>query len=111
MRFFAITTLLFTTLATANPAPAAHPETGVAPANLAQLEEALASRDPAAQPEVVPEIVARTAEIQLERRKKPKSSNNKGNSTNSSATSITPSRALQLGALGLGVYEVVQLWG
>ena len=109
MRFFAIT-LLFTTLAAANPAPAARPEPAPAPAAVAQVEEALAARNAA--PEPVPEIVARTAGIQLEPRKKCKSCNkNNGNSTNSSATSITPSRALQLGAVGLGIYEVVQLWG
>ncbi|KAF2260787.1 hypothetical protein CC78DRAFT_385501 [Lojkania enalia] len=116
---FAAVTLLLAVLATANPAPVARPDATAAPAlkaqpieidTRAQLEEALTARNP----EPVPEVVARAAGIQLAPRdpkKKPKtSSSGDGNDTDAAVT-LTASRALQLGALGLGVVEVVRLWG
>jgi hypothetical protein len=103
---FAALTLLLATLALANPAPIAEPVAVAQPeAIVAQPEfEALALR--AAEPEVD----ASKAGIQLEARKsKPKGGSN-GNDT-SAAIALTPSRVLELGALGLGVMEVVRLWG
>jgi hypothetical protein len=88
MKFAAISTLLFATLALASPAPAAQPNTMVA------------------QPlEVIPRDAAHVLEA---RKKKPKGGS--GNSTNSTATAMTPSRALQIGALSVGVMEIVRLW-
>ena len=97
--------LLFATLALANPAPASNPRV---PA-IAQPE----AREAAP----VPEIVARTAGIVLDDRSPKKGSSsgsgskNTTNNTDSAAGTITISRGLQLGALGLGVMEVVRLWG
>jgi len=111
---FALVTLLLASVTLASPAPVAEPGAEARPApieSVAQLDGALAARH--AEP-VVPEIVARTAGIRLDSRdpKKSKPKGNNGNSTsNSSAISITPSRALELGALGLGIMEVVRLWG
>lgn len=95
MKVAAATTLLFATLALASPAPVARPE-----ANVAVVAQPIAveARDPA------PMLVERSP-------KKPKTPSN-GNNTNSSAADMmSPSRALQLGALGLGVMEVARLWG
>jgi hypothetical protein len=89
MKFAAVSTLLFATLALASPAPAAQP-------NAAAIAQSL---------EVLPRDAAHVLEA---RKKKPKGSS--GNSTNSTATAMTPSRALQLGALSLGVMEIVRLW-
>ncbi|KAF2730896.1 hypothetical protein EJ04DRAFT_514958 [Polyplosphaeria fusca] len=105
MKFAAIT-LVLATLALANPAPAADAQIETP----AQFEEALAARDPSP---AAPEIVARAAGIQLAPRspKKPKVSNgNNKNNTDSAAGTLSPSKALGLGALGLGVMEVVRLW-
>ena len=95
MRFSAITTLLFTTLAIASPAP--QPTAALSPASLA------------------PEIDTRAAGILLDRAskpKKPKTSSGDKNNTEESAASgmLAPSRVLELGALGFGVMEVVRLW-
>jgi hypothetical protein len=97
MKFAAASTLFFATLALASPAPAAQP-------NAAAV----------AQPEAVAlphEFVARNLPILESRAKKPKggSSGNNSNDTGA-AVAISPSRALQLGALSLGVYEIVRLW-
>ncbi|KAF2124168.1 hypothetical protein P153DRAFT_371045 [Dothidotthia symphoricarpi CBS 119687] len=95
MKFAAATTLLFATLALASPAPIAQPEA------LAQPIEVKTNTN------MAPEIDART----LEARKKPKiPKTSDGNSTSSAIVSMTPSRAVQLGALGLGVVEAVRLW-
>ncbi|ORY16001.1 hypothetical protein BCR34DRAFT_144774 [Clohesyomyces aquaticus] len=99
MKFLAVTLLFATSaLALANPAPAPVDAAAVA----------------------APEVDARTAGIKLEARgitieardpkkSKPKTSNN-GNTTDNAAGILTPSRMLELGALGLGVVEVVRLW-
>jgi hypothetical protein len=115
---FAAVTLLLATLALANPAPAAEPEAAAAPAPVAApvqidtraaLDEVLAARAAS------PQLDARSAGLKLAAREpkksKPKTSSGNGNDTEDAAVSLTPSRALQLGALGLGVMEVVRLWG
>ncbi|KAF2878000.1 hypothetical protein BDV95DRAFT_8167 [Massariosphaeria phaeospora] len=114
MKFFAAT-LLLATAALATPAPVADAAPAAQPnqiESLAQLSEALAARDAA---HVVPEIVARTAGIRLDSRKSGKGGKGgkggDGNSTEDSAAGmLSPSHALELGALGLGIMEVVRLW-
>ncbi|KAF2478334.1 uncharacterized protein BDR25DRAFT_299946 [Lindgomyces ingoldianus] len=106
MKFAAITLLLATlTLATPNAAPAT-PQTN------AELEAALSPREADSS---VPEIDARAAGIQLSARDpkkgKPKTGGGNDNSTDSAAGMMSPSLALELGALGLGIMEVVRLWG
>lgn len=83
-------TLLFTTLALATPAP--NPG-AVVPETVPDFRHALMGRhlDP--------------------RAVKPKGSSSGGSSSNSSAAaSVSTSGALMVGALGLGVMQVVQLW-
>ncbi|KAI8938897.1 hypothetical protein NX059_004754 [Plenodomus lindquistii] len=91
------TTFLFATLACACPAPVAQPD----------------SNDVAEPISVVARDAAIIESIQLEARaKKPKpASNSNDTNTTSAAIALTPSRILQAGALGLGVIEVVRLWG
>ena len=102
MKFTAATSLLLATLARASPAPIAQPNAIAKPMVIesrAQLHNALAARDPTAHP------------IQLDARKVKGGKGGDGNSTESAASDmITPSRVLQLGALGLGVVEVARLW-
>ncbi|KAI4705023.1 hypothetical protein J4E89_009316 [Alternaria sp. Ai002NY15] len=113
MKFTVATTLLLATVALASPAPVANPDAVAEPALIgsrAQFREALAARDTLVMPEV-----------QLEERAS--SSGGKGggkggkgtggkNTTESAASDmLSPSRALQITALGLGVVEVVRLWG
>jgi hypothetical protein len=96
MKFAATSTLLFATLVLASPAPAAQPEAAVA------QPIAVAPREAAPAPVAV-----------LEQRapKKPKGgSGGDKNTTSAAADMMTPSRALQLGALGLGAMQVVRLW-
>ncbi|KAF2676301.1 hypothetical protein K458DRAFT_397034 [Lentithecium fluviatile CBS 122367] len=101
MHFVAATTLLFATLALATPAPVAQPEADAASA-LAPL---------------APNLAARAAGIHLDARdpKKSKPKGSSGSNSNdteeSAALMIAPSRVLELGALGLGVVEIVRLWG
>ncbi|KAH7081631.1 hypothetical protein BKA63DRAFT_504206 [Paraphoma chrysanthemicola] len=89
MKFAAATTALFATLALASPAPAAQPDAAVAVAE--------------------PLLVERAPHPVLEARKKSKPKGGSGNDT-SAAVALSPSLALQLGAVGLGVMEVVRLW-
>lgn len=97
MKIAAATTLLFAALALANPAPLAQPEAEAAPV---------------AQPLVETRDAEVLHNIQLDARaKKPKTGSGSGGNDTGAADMITPSRALQLGALGLGVMEVVRLWG
>jgi len=93
MKFAAVSTLLFATLALASPAAQPQPE---AAATVAQPLE-IAARDPAPV---------------LEARKKKPSGSSGNNNTNSTgaADMLAPSRALQLGALGLGVMQITKLW-
>ncbi|KAH4059178.1 hypothetical protein HBH69_007840 [Parastagonospora nodorum] len=92
MKFAAFSTLLFATLALASPAAQPQPEAAAA----------------VAQPL---EIAARYPAPVLEARKKKPSGSN-GNNTNitGAADMLAPSRALQLGALGLGVMQITKLW-
>lgn len=92
MKISAAAITLFATLALASPAPVAQPNAA---------DGALADAVP---------IQARDPAPYLEARKKPKKPS-RGNSSNSSAAvTVTPNLVLQLGALGLGVMEVVRLW-
>lgn len=93
MKFVAASTIVCATLALATPAPVGGP---AAPESISEFRHALLSR---------------TAELpQLDTRaSKPKGS--KGGSGNTSAAvSVSPSSVLVMGALGLGIMEVVQLW-
>ena len=92
MKFAAPATLLFATLALASPAPAPNANT----AEVAQPVEAVAPRAP--------------APVLEERAKKPKGGSSNSNNTTGAADMLTPSRALQLGALSIGVMQVVRLW-
>tara|TARA_R110002003_G_scaffold104_27_gene8424 strand:+ start:1890 stop:2168 length:279 start_codon:yes stop_codon:yes gene_type:complete len=92
MKFAAASTLLFATLALASPAPVAQPDAAVAP--VAQ-----------------PQLVERAPLPVLEARKKSKPKGGSNSNSTGAATTMTPSRALQLGAVGLGVMEVARLWG
>jgi hypothetical protein len=110
MKFFAVT-LVLASVALANPAPVAAPEAAAAPAAVAQPQpqpmsvgEAVAPRD--AEPAQFPQLEARVP------KKGKGGKSGGGNSTDEGAAGmLTPSRALQLGAVGLGVMEVVRLWG
>jgi hypothetical protein len=93
MKFAAVSTLLFATLALASPAPAAQP-------NAAALEAGAQPFD----------FVARTLPVLEARKKKPKGSSGNNSNTTGAADMISPSRALQLGALSVGVLEIVRLW-
>jgi hypothetical protein len=102
MKFSTTTTLLFATLSLASPAPLAQPAAtaALAPASLA------------------PEVDARAASLRLDTRdpksNKPKTGSNNNNNTNeteNASSLLAPSRVLELGALGLGVMEIVRLWG
>jgi hypothetical protein len=101
MKFFAAS-LLLATVALATPAPA---------------PEAVPEAASIAEPAPAPALYARHAGIILDSRasKKPKGGggNNNENTTDSdnAAYTLTPSRVLQLGAVGVGVMEVVRLWG
>lgn len=109
MKLAAVTTLLFATLALATPAakpqPNAEDSSTVLFESREEFHNALAARDAAGAQNI--RLDARDPEP-----KKPKggSNGNKTNTTNAADMTITPSRALQLGALGLGVMEVVRLW-
>lgn len=100
MKVAAASTLLFATLALASPAPVAQPEA---------LSQPIIPIDA---PVVNPahEFNARTLAARA-KPKKPKFSSSDGNNTANAAVSMTPSRVVQLGALGVGVMEVVRLWG
>jgi hypothetical protein len=104
----AVVTLLLASIVLASPAPIAEPIAVAQPdAVVAQPEfEALAARV------AEPNVDASKAGIQLEARKsKPKGSSKSNNTDTSAAMVLAPSRALELGALSLGVLEIVRLWG
>jgi hypothetical protein len=113
MKFIAFTLLLATFVA-ANPGPAADPApAAVAQPEPIQAEAAVVGR--AADPEPVPEI---NAPLLSRDPKKGKGGggggddeSSGGNGTEDAAGMLTPSRALQLGAVGLGIMEIVRLWG
>lgn len=95
MKVVAASTFILASLALANPAPVAQPESDVAAVAQPKF---IAAREPNALERPHLDI----------RAKKPKT----GSSNSSSAAdTLTVSRALQLGAIGLGAIEVVRLCG
>ena len=108
MKFTAATTLLFATLALTSPAPVANPDAVAEPVTIEtreQFRNALSARD-----------VLTAPEIQLEERASSGGKGGKGgkgsggNSSSAASDMLSPSRVLQVAALGLGVVEVVRLW-
>jgi hypothetical protein len=108
MKFTATTSLLFAAVALANPAPLAKPDAVAEPVTIesrAQFRDALSARNVLAVPD-----------IQLEERASSGGKGGKGgggssNSTSAASDMLSPNRVLQLSALGLGIMEVVNLWG
>jgi hypothetical protein len=107
MKVAAATSLLLATLALASPAPVAQPGAAAVAApepvlfkSAQEFRNALTERNADAMPNI--HLDARA--------KKPKGGSGNSNDT-SAAITMTPSRVLQAGALGLGVMEVVRLWG
>lgn len=95
--------LLLATLIHANPAPAADSKAIAGPNgvdDIAQRNDVFSVPDP--------HVIARAME---KRKKKKPGSGSSVNVTDSAVGFITPSRALQVGALGVGVIEIVRLWG
>lgn len=95
MRFIVAATFLCAHLALATPAPVTGP---AVPETVAAFRDALVARAAEALPQLE------------ERVTKPKGSTGGSSGNSSAAVSITPSSALMVGALGLGVMEVVGLW-
>lgn len=116
MKFAIISLLTPLALAAAHPAPAPEaviePITAAAPA---AQPDAIDLRDPNHEKTAVA-LQARYAGIVLESRdpavgKGGKGRGGGGNSTDTNAAiTIAPARALQVGALGLGVMEIVRFW-
>lgn len=120
MKVAAVTSLLFATIALANPAPVAQPN--------ALHVSAEQSRSAIGGAILAPDLSSRSfssesSQSALERRKKksdkskPKGSKG-GNETNSTqedtssaSGAVLPSVALELSALGVGIIELVRLWG
>ncbi|CAN9450435.1 unnamed protein product [Alternaria alternata] len=109
MKFTAATTLLFATLALASPAPVANPDAVAEPVTIEtreQFRNALSARD-----------VLTAPEVQLEERASSGGKGGKGgkgsggNSSSAAPDMLSPSRVLQVAALGLGVVEVPQCGG
>ncbi|KAF2245008.1 hypothetical protein BU26DRAFT_90841 [Trematosphaeria pertusa] len=99
MKFASATALLFATLALANPSPNQ-------PESRNQLSDKLGARADA------PALAPAAAGIRLDARaKKPKPKTGSGNDTDNAVAMLSPSRTLELGALGLGIIEIVRLWG
>ena len=96
MKFAATTaTLLFATFSLATPAPAAGP---LVPDTANEFRHALFGRAAAA----IPHLDTRKV--------KGSSGKGGGNTTSSAAVAVSPSNAVMIGALGLGVMEIVRLW-
>jgi hypothetical protein len=95
MKYVVATTLLCANLALAIPAPVTGP---AVPETVPAFRDALVARAAEALPQLE------------ERATKPKGSSGGGSANSSAAVSVTPSSALIVGALGLGVMEVVRLW-
>lgn len=99
MKFVSTTTaLLFAALSLATPSPVTGP---LAPETVPEFHHALAGRAAAAVA-AIPHLDTRAS--------KPKGGSKGGNGTSSAATSVSPSEALVISALGLGMIEVVRLW-
>ncbi|KAG9186198.1 hypothetical protein G6011_02754 [Alternaria panax] len=107
MKFPAATTLFLAALALASPAPLANPDAVAEPITIESREQfrnALSAR-----------TVLTVPEIQLEERassggKGGKGGKGGGNSSSAASDILSPNRALQVAALGLGVVEVVRQW-
>lgn len=97
MRLTAATTFFLSALALATPAPVSNP---AIPEAIPEPRHALLSR--AAQPDL------HSAQLDT-RASKPKGSSGGGASNSSAAVSVSPSGALIVGALGVGVVEVLRL--
>lgn len=104
MKFSAATTLLFATLAIASPAPAP-----IAQPEVAAVDRPNEIREAAPVPEGI--LNADVVEIEARTPKKSKGGKSGGGNDTNAAITITPSRALEIAALSLGVMEVVRLWG
>ena len=112
MKFTAATTLLLATVALASPAPVANPDAVAEPALMgsrAQFREALAARDTLLMPEV--QLEERASSGGKGGGKGGKGTGGKNNTESAASDMLSPSRALQITALSLGVVEVVRLWG
>lgn len=94
MKFIAATTIACATLALATPAPINGP---AVPENVPEFHHALLSRDA-----TLPQLDTRAS--------KPKGSKGGSGNSSSAAVAVSPSNVLVMGALGLGVMEVVRLW-
>lgn len=95
MKLSLATTLALATLILATPAPAARP---AEPETISEFRDALLARA------ALPELVDRSTSS------KPKGSKGGSSNTSSSAVSVSPSGALMMGALGVGVVEALRLW-
>jgi hypothetical protein len=95
MRFIATTAIACATLALATPAPIG---AAAVPESLPEFRHALLSRDA-----TLSQLVTRASSS------KPKGSNGGSSSNSSAAVSVSQSNVLVMGALGLGVMEVVRL--
>lgn len=97
MKFTTATaSLLFAALAIATPAPISG---SLVPETIPEFRHALMGRAAAA----VPDLDTRSTT-------KPKGGS-KGSNTTSAAGTVSPSGVLVMGVLGMGVVEVVRLWG
>ncbi|CAI6335397.1 unnamed protein product [Periconia digitata] len=115
MKFAVATSLLFATLALANPAPVAQPE-----ALQASPEQ---PRYPIGGAILAPELSGRSSSSSKSSRSpkkskpkpsKPKNSNETNSTeedTSAAPSVVLPNLALELGALSVGVIELVRLWG
>ncbi|USP75185.1 hypothetical protein yc1106_02459 [Curvularia clavata] len=103
MKFGVLPVLLLAALVHANPAPASNSKAIRGPNavdDVAECHDLFTTPDP--------HVIARA----LKKKKKKKGSGSSANLTDSAAVGfVTPSRALQASALGVGVIEIVRLWG
>lgn len=103
MKFWGLPVLLLATLVYANPAPASDSKAIGGPN---AVDDVAKCNDLFTRPD--PHVIARA----LQKKKKKGGSGSSANVTDSAAAGfVTPSRALQAGALGMGVIEIVRLWG
>lgn len=94
MRFLATTAIACAALVLAKPAPINGP---AVPESVPNFRHALLSRDA-----TLPQLDTRAS--------KPKGSKGGSGNSSSAAVAVSPSNMLVMGALGLGVMEVVRLW-
>lgn len=114
MKLLALTPLVLAVLTYASPAPAAGPLQTEA---IEQCHDALAARNAntanAAHHAYLVERGSKKKDKKKKKKSKPKKPKGIGNLTEESTAPsfAVSSRALQVGAVGLGVLEVVRLWG